>query len=286
MMDFTTHRLMMASAGINTAPVAFTIELWGGKGGDYTFFSDYFSGNDPWGVVPSPDDPNRKGGSGGYYSLNMVVPSNHILQLKPGWHPGGASVSGAPAGGASSGFSIKNEWMCVVGGGGGASADWSYDSDPFYIFGGITGRFLTFRVISGKTGGIPSPSTTLFNGNAIASKRCFNNDGDILDQSINGEVIYGGGGGGVPGGTASQDECTGLYYQTLPISYASGAPAGTSRIRSNYLEYFPDVSMTPTPGASSDYSGTPKIRVTNKETGNFREYTSFTDVRVSAIKRF
>ena len=294
---------MMTAASSEVTPIEFTIELWGGVGEDYTVYDTRFAGDDPNGTVTPINSPQRLGGAGGYTKLDMIVPPKYTLQLRPGSKPGGAPGPGEPTypkGGACSEFFIDNEWMCVVGGGGGASAQWQYTTEAsIRSFGGITGGFYSFDVFPGRNGegGISGQGFGSVSQNGESGRTCINNDslgGFVVEGDRWGSIICAGTGAGLPAGQAQLPICTGHYNQQLDLHYKGGTPAGRGNIRINadkattfgYLSIFTDISMVLNLGAPDFRRTQPLIKITNKETGNFREYTSQADVKVSSIRGF
>jgi hypothetical protein len=247
--------------------VEFDIEMWGGKGTDQGIFP----------TLLDPNSPQRKGGLGGYTKLTMIVPSNYILQIRPNYYSGGQW-----GGGAASGFGIQDEWMAVVGGGGGAGSSTLYSFNPAF-FGP-----LSLGVNPGGAGsggyGTGTPGTGQ-NGSAC-------NGSEPASDQLFGTRLTGGGGGGAPGGLApgAVSSCNGFWYD--PGGGSSGGTGGAGNIRiykdqsilDGYLIIFPDIKMTYVTHSNGISTGA-RVRVTNKKTGGFFDYTSSTDIKAFDISK-
>jgi len=174
-------------------PVRFFIEIFGSKGFDFGIQS--YSG------TPPAADPARKGGGGGYTKLDMTVPTAYSLDINSpitsfgggGDAPG--SRPGSRPGGPSGGFSINNQWMAIVGGGGGAAGfyDFNGSSSPQLTVGGLinggAGAGGYGGSGSGSVGGNATPRFT-----AVSPTTPWYN-----------EYVAGAGGGGAPGGAGGGD---------------------------------------------------------------------------------
>jgi len=246
--------------------VEFDIEMWGGKGDDVTIFSG----------ASGVSESSRKGGLGGYTKLTMIVPSNYKLQIRPSYYAGGEW-----GGGVASGFGVDDEWLAVVGGGGGAGYRSLYSFDPFNF-----GLQYMFPSPGGDgSGGYNSSSPE----NGEDGSGC-----NAAGSNLYGERLTAGGGGGAPGGLANGEvvECPKDATWSNPGGTGSGGSGGGGNIRiykdqsilDGYLNIFPDIKMTYVTHANGTSTGA-KVRVTNKKTGNFLDYINNTDIKALEISK-
>lgn len=248
--------------------VEFDIEMWGGKGVDQGIFPDLLD----------PNSPQRKGGLGGYTKLSMIVPSNYTLQVRPSYYAGGAW-----GGGVASGFGIQDEWMAVVGGGGGAGSSTLLSFNP--VFPGP----LSLGVSPGGAGSGGYGSGDPAKGEDGSGCSGTEPSRDLLF----GGRTTGGGGGGAPRGLANGEvgSCNGFWYD--PGGSGSGGSGGGGNIRiyrdqsilDGYLNLFSDIKMTYVTH-SNGVSSAAKVRITNKVSGNFVDYTTNSDVPLVDISNF
>ena len=254
-----------SSSSADIGPVRFYVEVYAAKGGDNTTYP----------TPISPSDPSRLGGRGGYTKLEMIVPSTYSLQLfspQTVWSGGGGSLNSG-GGGPSNGFSIDGNWMCIVGGGGGAGNyfnNYPANSPPIQPFQSYPG---------GSGNGGASGSGT---GSA-------GTNGSFYDNIIVAQWGYyqrfssGGGGGGAPGGSSPTAR--------NGSSGAGGGGGGVIRIRnetpgtSGSLPSNPEIYMNLV-ASSNGTSSSAKIVITNYDTGAIRTYTSSATVPVADINNF
>lgn len=256
--------------------VEFDIEMWGGKGQDVSIFPK--DGGYPGSQNGVPNDsPSRKGGLGGYTKLSMIVPSNYKLQIRPSYYSGGNW-----GGGFASGFGIDDEWLAIVGGGGGAGYNSLYSFNPFNI--GL--QFMSANPGSSGSGGYGSGNPE----NGENGSAC--NGSEPARDQLYGTRLNGGGGAGAPRGLANGEvsSCSGFWYN--PGGSGAGGSGGGGNIRiykdqsilDGYLNIFPDVKMTYVTH-SNGVSNATKVRVTNTKTGGFFDYTNNIDIRALEISR-
>lgn len=249
--------------------VEFDIEMWGGKGGTFA----YFPGNS------FVTDEQRQGGLGGYTKLTMIVPSNYTLQVRPSYYSGGSG--GQTRGGVASGFGIDDEWLAVVGGGGGAGGDllYSFATSSLQFMGAQPGN----PGSGGYGNGDPSDGQD--------GLGCFGTE--PVRDNLYGIKETGGGGGGAPGGTSEGvgSSCNGFWYDPGGTGAPGNGGGGNIRIYKDqsildgYLNIFPDVKMTYVTHTNGESSAA-KVRITNKRTSRYVDYTSNTDIKVQDITKF
>lgn len=247
--------------------VEFTIEMWGSKGVDATLFPG----------APGVTDESRRAGWGGYTKLDMIVPSNFVLQLRPSYYSGGQW-----GGGAASGFAIDNQWMAVVGGGGGAGYNYLYSLSSSSIL-----SLSCFPGGAGSGGYNFSDPANGEDGSACSGTE------PTRDQLFGGRLAAGGGGGAPRGGAASGkvSSCNGFWYD--PGGSGGGGFGGGGNIRiykdqsilDGYLNIFPDVKMTYISHSSGTNNGGGKIKITNKKTSGSIEYFNSIDLKAFDITK-
>jgi hypothetical protein len=258
--------------------VEFSIEMWGGKGDDVAIFPK--DGDYPGSSMGlSSDSPQRKGGNGGYTKLDMIVPSNYTIQIRPQYYAGGEW-----GGGYASGFGIKNEWLSVVGGGGGAGFNSLYRFGPPEFGGGL--QFFSANAGGNGSGGYSSSGTPSNGNNGSAC-----NGSEPSRDNLYGSRLSGGGGGGSPGGNSpgAVSSCNGFWYN--PGGDGSGGTGGSGNIRiykdqgilDGPLNIFPGVHMKYISSSTGSNNGGPKVRITNKRTGNYIDYTNNVNIRMIKI---
>lgn len=251
--------------GRGIVPVRFYIEIFAGKGGDNT--------TSP--TPLSPSSPQRLGGYGGYTKLEMIVPTAYNLELfspQTVWSGGSGSLnsgSGAP----SNGFSIDNQWMAIVGGGGGAGnyfTNYPQNSPPIQPFASYPGG-----AGSGGSGGSGTGS--------VGTNGSFYDNIIVAEWGYYARYSSGGGGGGAPGGPSPT--------ATNGNSGAGGGGGGVIRIRnetpgtSGYLPSNPEIYMNLVT-SSNGTSTSARIIVTNFDTNGTRTYTSATTVPMNDVGEF
>jgi hypothetical protein len=263
-------------------PVRFYIEVFAGQGAK-------------WNEADNPgmplSSPLRNGGRGGYTKLEMIVPTANTLELSTpttvfsggaasgggGGAPGPNIISGTTAGAPSNGFSIGGSWMCIVGGGAGASG--TYNVNPFY-------SPAIFSVQASPGGGGSGGHTGSGTGSAGGNGASIRNPAGPWPFGTGYRINnIGGGGGGAPGGAA--------YSPVWPDGNwgSSGGGAGVIRIRnetpgtSGYLPSNPSIYMSLVT-SSNGTSPSAQIIITNYNTGGTRTYTSSSTVPVADINEF
>lgn len=253
-----------ARRGRRIFPVRFYIEIYAGKGGDYMLGGP----SSPPSLPPS--SPARLGGLGGYTKLDMTAPTNYTLDLfspETVWSGGSGYAAGSP----SNGFSINEQWMAIVGGGGGAGGQFTY----------IASNNPAFVSMSANPGGSGAGG---FGGSGTGSAGAV---GPGVNQIVTPSPYWfndwysGPGGGGAPGGGVA------------PAPNAAGGGGGNGNIRirhdqgiqDGFLTVFPDVKMTYVTH-SNGVSPSARIIITNYETGRSRTYTSRQFVTAEEISNY
>jgi hypothetical protein len=253
-----------ARRGRRIFPVRFYIEVYASKGGDYAIGGPSSPPSMP------PSSPQRLGGSGGYTKLDMTVPTNYTLDLfspQTVWSGGPGYATGAP----STGFSINEQWMAIVGGGGGAGGSYTYiaSNNPAFVS-------LNANPGGAGQGGFGGSGT----GSVGATGNGYNQIVTTNPYWFN-DWYSGPGGGGAPGGGSSP----------APNAAGGGGGGGNIRIRqdqgiqSGFLTVFPDIRMAYVTH-SNGVSTSARIVITNFETGRSRAYTSRQYVSAEEISNY
>lgn len=251
----TTFPLIIIRSRTFIFDVEFEVELWGGKGANWTIGGLY------------------SGGLGGYTKLKMIIPSNYTLQVRPSFQ--GSNPGGTP-GGSSSAILFENNWLAVVGGGGGAGGSYAYDAtnQQFSLTGGNPGG-------SGSGGFSTSGDPSLGQGGLSCSS---SNGSNIPGTLFIFGSASGAGGGGAPGGSSGGTCCC-----PPPISSGGGPSAGgqggsgniriyrDQQILNGFLNLDNQIFMEYLTHSNGISSGN-KIRIKNLNSNGFIDYTTNADV--------
>ena len=251
--------------------VEFDVELWGGKGGNYT---DALS--------------NVSGGLGGYTKIRMIMSSDSVLQVRPGYQ-GTRSVgsvnggSGSSNGGRSSAILFDNEWLAVVGGGGGAGGQNQYDVREgrlSFSFGNVGGIGY-----GGYSSGVPREGREGLNCTSFSRDQ---NGLNFIATSTSG----GGGAGASTGATAGDSGGTCCCPPSFGAGPTQGGQGGAGNIRIYYDQSVTNGTieindrsifmqyLTHSNGTSSGA----RIRISNPtNSSRYIEYTSSTDVPLESL---
>ena len=226
------------------SPVNLRFDVYGGQGRSFLINN---AGN------PSPSDPGRQGGKGGYTRVDMVIPTAY--KITPYSLAGG--TGGECAGGPAGGFGIDGEWMVVAGGGGGSAAGyWTQPGgSPYWLQINIA-PFTPSR--NGSGGYNNSGSSGNVGGNSSSSS---------FPAGPN-DFFYstgGAGGAGAPGGSGGSP--SGSYNAGTPgnggggnirIWKDQGSTSGTLNVNPEWSMTFVTSSNGTSPGA--------RVVITNLDT--------------------
>jgi hypothetical protein len=231
-------------------PVRFFIEIFGAKGSNF--------GIQTPGGTPSPADPARQGGGGGYTKLDMTVPTAYSLDINSpitsfgGGGPAPGSRPGSRPGGPSGGFSINDQWMAIVGGGGGAAG--------FYDFNASSNPQLT--VSSGPAGGSGAGGYGGSGFGSVGGNATPRFTAVSPTTPWYNEYVAGAGGGGSPGGAGGGDGGSGGGGgANIRIFNDQGITTG-------YLTSNPDIKMTYITDSNGVNSEGAYAIITNYNTNN------------------